>query len=124
MKRSVTRTLIMLLTFWLISLPKMSGGEPVGAMLEERAVPACDEEWICQLMVFLDTYSSPSSAILLEQASHERTSTAFLLQTLDSLPALGKKGQEILSSAMTSKTAAIRNRAAQLLRKPSADVEP
>ncbi len=124
MKRGVTRTLIVLLSLWLTSLPEMSVGDSVDGMSGESAALECDEKWICQLMAFLDTYSSPSGALLLERASHERNSAQFLLRTLDSLPSLGEKGHEILSLAMASKNPAIRRRAAELLRKPSADLEP
>ena len=124
MKRGVTRTLIVLLSLWLTSLPEMSVGDSVDVMSGESAVPACDEEWVCQLIAFLDTYSSPSGALLLERASHDPNSTQFLIRTLDSLPSLGEKGQEILNRALASKNPAIRNRAAKLLGKPGVDPQP
>jgi hypothetical protein len=124
MKRGVTRTLIALLSFWLTSFPEMSGGESVDVMSGESTAPACDEEWVCQLIAFLDANSSPSGALLLERASHDPNSTQFLIRTLDSLPSLGEKGQEILSQALASKNPAIRDRAAKLHGKTGADLQP
>jgi hypothetical protein len=123
MKTDMLRTAIVLLSFWLTGLIGFSGA-PVDVMAGERAAPACDEEWVCQVIAFLDTYSSPSGALLLERAGHDPNSAQFLLRTLDSLPSIGEKGQEILSQALASRDPAIRNLAAELLGKTGADLQP
>ena len=91
---------------------------------DESVASAGDDEWVRQLTELLETSSSPSGVLLLEQVRHHPNATNLLIQFLDALPSMGEKGQAILHRALESQNAAIRGRAAELLRKTGVDLQP
>lgn len=93
-------------------------------MSDESVTPAGDDEWVRQLTELLETSSSPSGVLLLEQVRHNPNAPDLLIQFLDALPAMGERGQAILHRALESQNPAISSRAAELLRKTGVDLQP